>query len=188
MQFFSRFFFPPLLTGKFINPNRISQTRHYWHCSVAKSSPTLCDPRECSTQVSCRSPHLLGFAQAHVHSISDTIQLFHPLPPSSPIDIGLDNSFLLWKVSGHCRMFRSILALPLDTSTITSCTTASQLWSPKLMSLVTVNISWAQQPLVENDWSMMTPCPHAIHGTQNDKSTSWTLKDTHRKNSSNKTE
>ena len=36
-------------------------------CSVAQSRPTLCDPMDCSTPGFPVLPHLLEFAQSHVH-------------------------------------------------------------------------------------------------------------------------
>ena len=50
-------------------------------CSVAKSCWTLCYPMDCSTS-GLPVPHLLEFAQVHVHWISDAFQPFilcHPL-------------------------------------------------------------------------------------------------------------
>ena len=54
------------------------------HCSVAaKSCPVLCDPVDCSTP-GFRVLHCLPeFAQTCVHSVSDTIQSSHSLPPPS---------------------------------------------------------------------------------------------------------
>ena len=47
--------------------------------SIAKSCPTLCDPRACSTP-GLPVPHCLPeFAQDHVHGIGDGIQPSHPL-------------------------------------------------------------------------------------------------------------
>ena len=40
----------------------------------------LCDPMDCSTPGSPVLRHLLGFAQTHVHWVSDSIQPSHPLP------------------------------------------------------------------------------------------------------------
>ena len=52
--------------------------------SVAKSYPTLCGPTDCRTPGFPASHHLPEFTQVHVHWIGDTIQLSHPLSPSSP--------------------------------------------------------------------------------------------------------
>ena len=55
---------------------------HCCCCSVAESSPTLCDPMDYSP---LGFHYLLEFAQTHVHWISDAIQQSHPLLPlSSP--------------------------------------------------------------------------------------------------------
>ena len=48
-------------------------------CSVTKSSPTLCDPMNCSITGFRVLHYLLQVAQTHVHRTGDTIQLSHPL-------------------------------------------------------------------------------------------------------------
>ena len=55
-------------------------------CSVAKSSPTLCDPIDCGMPGSFVLHYLLDFAHIHGHGVSDAIQPSHPLLelPSSP--------------------------------------------------------------------------------------------------------
>ena len=57
-------------------------TQHSCCCSVAQSCLTLGDPMDCSTPGFPVLHYLLEFAQSHVHCVSDTIQLSHPL--SSP--------------------------------------------------------------------------------------------------------
>ena len=46
-------------------------------CSVPKLHLTLCNPVDCSTSGFPVPHHLLGFAQVHVHWISDAIQPSH---------------------------------------------------------------------------------------------------------------
>ena len=53
-------------------------------CSVTQSCLTLCNPMDCSTPGFPVLHHLLGFAQFHVHWVSDAIQPSHPLPLPSP--------------------------------------------------------------------------------------------------------
>ena len=54
-------------------------------CSVTKSCLTLGDPTDCGTPSGLPVLHYLpGFAQVHVHCISDAIQPSHPLLPPSP--------------------------------------------------------------------------------------------------------
>ena len=53
-------------------------------CSVTLACLTLWDPMDYSTPGLSVPHHLPKFAQMHVHCISDTIQLSHPLMPSSP--------------------------------------------------------------------------------------------------------
>ena len=57
-----------------------------WYCLFAKS---LCDPIDCSMPGFPVLHCLLEFAQTHVHSLSDTIQPSHSLPPTSPPAINL---------------------------------------------------------------------------------------------------
>ena len=55
------------------------------HCSMAQFHPTLCDPMDCSTLDFPVLHYLPEFAQTHVLSVGDAIQLSHPLsPPSTP--------------------------------------------------------------------------------------------------------
>ena len=51
-------------------------------CSVAKSCPTLHDPKDCSMPGFPVHHHLPEFAQVHVHCIGDAIQPSYPLTPS----------------------------------------------------------------------------------------------------------
>ena len=50
----------------------------------SQSSPTLCDPMDCSTPGLPFLHHLLEFAQTHVHWVGDTIQPSHSLSSPSP--------------------------------------------------------------------------------------------------------
>ena len=51
---------------------------------VAQSSPTLCNPMNCSTPCLPVHHQLLEFTQTHVHRVGDAIQTSHPLLSSSP--------------------------------------------------------------------------------------------------------
>ena len=53
------------------------------HCVVAKSCPTFCDPKNCSTPGFPVLHYLPEFAQTHVHWVSDAIQPSHPVAPFS---------------------------------------------------------------------------------------------------------
>ena len=53
------------------------------HCSVAKSCPTLWDPKNCSTPGFPVLHYLPEFAQTHVHWGGDAILLSHPVIPFS---------------------------------------------------------------------------------------------------------
>ena len=52
--------------------------------SVTQSSPTLCDPMNCSTPGLPVHHQLPEFTQTHVHQVSDAIKTSHPLPSPSP--------------------------------------------------------------------------------------------------------
>ena len=52
--------------------------------SVAQSSPTLCDPMDCSTPGFPVHHQLPELTQTHVHRVSDAIQTPHPLSSPSP--------------------------------------------------------------------------------------------------------
>ena len=48
----------------------------------AKSHPTLCDPRDCSTPGFPVHHYLLELAQTHVHSLGDAINHLIPCRPA----------------------------------------------------------------------------------------------------------
>ena len=52
--------------------------------SVAQSSPTLCDPMDCSTPGLPVHHQLLELAHTYVHWVGDAIQPSHPLSSPSP--------------------------------------------------------------------------------------------------------
>ena len=72
-------------------------------CLVAKSCPTICNPMNCSTPGFLVPHHLPEFSQTHVHWISDAIQSFHLLPPSSPLALNLSQhqGIFQWVSSSH---------------------------------------------------------------------------------------
>ena len=55
--------------------------------SVAESCPILRDPTDCSTQGFSVHHHYPELNQTHVHWVSDTIQLSHPLSSPSPLPL-----------------------------------------------------------------------------------------------------
>ena len=57
--------------------------------SVPKSSPTFCNPMDCSTPGFPVLDYLLEFAQIHVHRIGDAIQPSYPLSSPSPPALNL---------------------------------------------------------------------------------------------------
>ena len=56
----------------------------FFGCSVTHSCPTFCNPMACSMPIFPVLYHLLGFAETHVHWVSDAIQLSYPLSSPSP--------------------------------------------------------------------------------------------------------
>ena len=71
-------------------------------CSVIKSCPTLCSTIDCSTLGPAVPHHLLEFAQVHVHWVSDAIQPYHPLLPSSPFALNIAQHQGPFKWVGSC--------------------------------------------------------------------------------------
>ena len=71
--------------------------------SVAQSSPTLCDPMNCSMPGFPVFHYLLEFAQTHVHLINDAIQTSRLLWSSSPPAFHLSHcqGLLRWVSSSH---------------------------------------------------------------------------------------
>ena len=61
-------------------------------CPVAKSCLTLSDAMDCSMLGFLVLHYLPGFVQTQVHWVSDAIQPFHPLPPSSPFAFRLSQN------------------------------------------------------------------------------------------------
>ena len=58
-------------------------------CPFAKLCLTFCNPVNCSTPGFSVLHYILGFAQTHVHLVSDAIQPSHLLLPSSPPALSL---------------------------------------------------------------------------------------------------
>ena len=71
--------------------------------SVAQSCPTLCNPMICRTPGLPVHHQLPEFTQTHIHRVSDTIQLSHPLSsPSSPApNPSQHQSLFQWVNSSH---------------------------------------------------------------------------------------
>ena len=77
--------------------------RAYQFSSVAQSSPTLCDPMDCSMPGLPVRHQLPEFTQTHVHWVGDAIQPSHPL--SSPL--------LLPSIFPSIRIFSKESVLPI---------------------------------------------------------------------------
>ena len=80
-----------------------------WCCSVTKSCPILCDPKDYSTPGFPALYHCLEFDQTHVHRVGDAIQPSHPLlspsPSASPsppaLNLSQHQSLFQWVSSSH---------------------------------------------------------------------------------------
>ena len=59
---------------------------HCYFCSVDKSCPSFCDPKNCSAPDFPVLHSLPKFAQTKVHWVSDAIQPSHLLWPASPVN------------------------------------------------------------------------------------------------------
>ena len=72
-------------------------------CSVIGSCPTICDPMNCNTSGFPDLHHLPGFAQSHIHWISDAIQWSRPVLSPSPPDFSSSQhqSLFQWVGSSH---------------------------------------------------------------------------------------
>ena len=71
--------------------------------SVDESSPTLCDPMDCSTPGLPVHHQFLEFTQTHVHWVCDAIQPSHPLSSPSPPTFNLSQhqGLFQWVTSSH---------------------------------------------------------------------------------------
>ena len=94
-----------LLTGKGICVRNIWTfiVLIYKFSSIAQSSPTLCDPMNCSTPGLPVHHQLLESTQTHVHWVGDAIQPSHPLSSPSPpaFNLSQHQSLFKWVSSSH---------------------------------------------------------------------------------------
>ena len=89
--------------------NAVSGSVWMWCCcSVAQPCPILCDPLDSMPgfPVLCYLP---GFAQTHVHWISDAIQPSHPLPLSYPFAFNLSQHQGLFQWVGCSHQVAQVL-------------------------------------------------------------------------------
>ena len=71
---------------------------HHCCCSISQSYSTLYDPMDCSMPSFPVLHYLPGFAQTHVHWLSESIQQSHYLMPPSPPAVSLlqDQGLFQW--------------------------------------------------------------------------------------------
>ena len=81
--------------------------------SATQSCPTLCNPMDCGTP-GLLAHHFPKFAQVHVHSIGDAIQLSHPLMPSSPSAFNLSQHQVLFQWVSCLHQMTKILEFHLQ--------------------------------------------------------------------------
>ena len=75
--------------------------------SVAQSCPTLCNPMDCSPPSFPILHHFLGFAQTHVHQVSDAIQPPHSLvSPSPAFNSSQHQGLFKWCGDNYMRYFK----------------------------------------------------------------------------------
>ena len=82
--------------------------------SVAQSCPTLCHPTDCSTPGLPVHHQLPEFTKTHVHQVSDTIQLSHPLSSPSPPTFNLSQHQGLFKWVSSLHQVTKVLELQLQ--------------------------------------------------------------------------
>ena len=75
-------------TGKFSPAKGLAQIQTQFS-SVIQSSPTLCDPMDCSMPGLPVHQQLPELTETHVHRVGDAIQPSHPLSSSSPPALNL---------------------------------------------------------------------------------------------------
>ena len=87
-------------------------------CSVAKSSPTLCDPMDYSMTGFSVLYYPPEFAQTHVHRVSDAIQRSHPLLPTFAPLLNLSQHQDLFQWVGSLHQVAKVLELQLQHQSI----------------------------------------------------------------------
>ena len=89
-------------------------------CSVGKSCPTFCNHMNWSMPGFSVCHYLPEFAQIHVHWLSDAIQPFHPLLPSSPPALNLSQHQDLFPSIRVCSLHQvaEVLELQLQLSVL----------------------------------------------------------------------
>ena len=83
-------------------------------CSVSKSCTTLCDPMNCSILGFPVLHYLPEFAPTHVHQVSDAIQPFHLLLPSSSLAFHLSQRRGLFQWVNSLHQVMKLLELQLQ--------------------------------------------------------------------------
>ena len=82
-----------------------------WWYLVAKSSPALCDPMDCSTPGFPVLHHLLEFTHIHVYRVSDATPPSHPLSSPSPPAFNLSQHHGLFQWVGFLHQVAKVLEL-----------------------------------------------------------------------------
>ena len=102
------------------NSNKINSKRPpSYCCSASQSRPAHCDPTDNSTTDFLVFPHLLEFAQTHVHCVDDAIQprhpLSHPWPPALNLSQHQSFSMCWFFASSSQNIGDSASVLPINT-------------------------------------------------------------------------
>ena len=85
-------------------------------CSVAKSSPTLCNPMDCNMPGFPVLHYLHEFAQTQVHWVGDSIQQSHPLFLPSSFALSLSQHQGLFQCISSLHQVTKVLKLQLQHS------------------------------------------------------------------------
>ena len=146
-------------------------------CSVAKLCLTLCDPMNCRhTSLPCRSPSL--WICSNSCPVSDAIQPFHPLSPSSPLALNLSASgsfpMTQFLASGGQNIGTSALASSNEFSSVqfSRSVMSDSLWPhesqhtrlpcPSLSAGVYSNshpLNWWCHPTISSSVTLFSSCP-----------------------------
>ena len=140
---------PPHPPHKYSSPNKVTtdgiNSKQLYHCcSVAKSSPIICDPMDCSILGFPILHYLPGFSQTHIHWVSDAIQPSHSLSPPSPSAFHLSQYQSLFQQVRSLHQVPKVLELQLQHQ---SCQ-----W-------IFFRIDWFWSPCCPRDSQESSPAP-----------------------------
>ena len=106
-----------------------------WFSSVTHSSPTLCDPMDCSTPGLPVHYYFLELVQTRIHRVGDAIQPSHPLSSPSPPAFNPSQHQGLFQWVNSLHQVTKVLEFPLQHQSLqgifrTDFLSDSLVWSP----------------------------------------------------------